>query len=125
MVDEKNEGYSLDLEGIEDWMKQFITDPFFDGSEDGIRLDLFETEHSYIVEATTPGYKKEDLLIEVEKNGLRIQCRNKKINTSRFVTLPVTICRKIIKATYSKDILEITIQKAGEVKNHERNINIK
>jgi HSP20 family molecular chaperone IbpA len=123
MGDDKKEIFLLDIEGLEEWMTQFIT-VHYDVYDDGIRMDLLETDLTYIVEATTPGYKKEEIMIEVEKNGIHFAFRKDKDVTNRFVSLPVSLCRKVIKATYTLDILEITILKSGEVENHIRNIEI-
>lgn len=123
MYEEKKDDFLLEIEGLEEWMEQFIMDPFYD--VDGIRFDLFETELTYIVEATLPGYKKEDIGIEVEKNGLHFKFKKQNdIFLTRFVSLPVSLCKKIIHASFNGNILELTIQKTGEVKEHIRDIKI-
>jgi HSP20 family protein len=122
---DKKEQWVRQLEGLEEWMTQFIIDPILDGCEDGIRMELFETELSFIVEATVPGIKKEDIGIEVEKNGIHFKFKKNNCTTDRFVVLPVSLCKRIIDASYHLEIVELTIQKSGEVKKHIRNIEIK
>jgi HSP20 family protein len=106
----------LEVDGVENWMTQFVIDPFFDGNTDGIRMDLFETESSYIIEAVVLGYCKEDMKIEVAKDGIHIRVNKKGKKTSRFVTLPLSLCKKRINASFENNILEITIQKQGKNK---------
>jgi HSP20 family protein len=106
----------LEIDGVEDWMTQFVIDPFFDGNADGIRMDLFETESSYIIEAVVLGYCKEDMKIEVAKDGIHILFNKNGKKANRFVTLPYALCKKRINASFENNILEIIIQKKGKRK---------
>jgi HSP20 family protein len=104
----------FDVDGVEDWMGQFFIDPFSDGNSDGIRMDLFETESSYIIEAIVSDFKKEDIKIKVVKEGLHIKLKNRSKSASRFIILPFSLCKKKIQASINNDCLEISIQKKGK-----------
>jgi HSP20 family molecular chaperone IbpA len=127
MNEEKKEEKLLELDGVEEWMTQFVIDPFFDGNTDGIKMDLFETESSYIIEAIVPGYKRDDVIIEVVTDGIHIRLTRESIETRRFINLPFSLCKRRITATHVHDILEIVIhkkQKRNTMKPY-RKINIK
>ncbi|MFZ3587801.1 Hsp20/alpha crystallin family protein [Bacillus sp. DJP31] len=118
--DQPQEEMLLEIEGIEEWMNQFVIDPFFDGNTDGIRLDLFETESSYIIEAIVTGYSKEDIIIKVVLDGIHIHLNHSGKETSRFVKLPFSLCKKRIHALFEHEILEITIYKNKKRKTKKR-----
>jgi HSP20 family molecular chaperone IbpA len=111
MDEEKKDEKLLEIDGVEEWMTQFVIDPFLDGNTDGIKMDLFETESSYIIEAIVPGYKKDNLVIKVVKDGIHISLTKDSIETRRFVNLPFSLCERRITATLVHDILEIMIHK--------------
>jgi HSP20 family protein len=111
MDEEKKEERLFDIDGVEDWMTQFVIDPFFDGNTDGIKMDLFETESSYIIEAIVPGYRKDDIVIKVVKDGIYVRLLKDENEIRRFVNLPFSLCERKITATLVHEILEIMIYK--------------
>lgn len=111
MDEEKKEDKLLDVDGIEEWMTQFVIDPFLDGNADGIRMELFETDSSYIIEAIVPGFHKHEIMIKVVKDGIHIYFVKKGTETRRFVNLPLSLCKKRITASLEHNILEIMIHK--------------
>ncbi|WP_246939589.1 Hsp20/alpha crystallin family protein [Bacillus pinisoli] len=116
MNDETKDDILLEVDGVEEWMAQFVMDPFFDGNIDGFRMDLFETDSSYIIEAIVPQYSKDNITIKVVKGGLHVIFKKLNKNTTRFITLPFSLCRKKIQATINHDRLEICIPKKGKRK---------
>lgn len=95
-------------------------------------LDLSETEEAYIVEATVPGLKSEDLEVTVENNLLTIKGEIKheseetKRNYHRIerrygsfqrqINLPRMVKADAIKASLEHGVLRLEIPKAEEVK---------
>ena len=95
-------------------------------------LDLSETEEAYIVEATVPGLKSEDLEVTVENNLLTIKGEIKheseetKRNYHRIerrygsfqrqISLPRLVKADAIKASLEHGVLRLEIPKAEEVK---------
>ncbi|MFT4416837.1 Hsp20/alpha crystallin family protein [Fredinandcohnia humi] len=122
----------LPIEGLEDWMRQFFDDPFtsyLDAYQ--FRVDLFETQHEYIIEAELPGYQPEQVRLKVKDDTVNIQitkCNEPPIDNivaERIVTLPFELERKKIEALYRNDILEIFIKKQGKRKKKKKHIRIK
>lgn len=111
------------ISGIEEWMTQFFTDPFTSLlDEQTFRVDLFETNDDYIVEAElNEQIQTEDIKIQVShehiiitintKNKLKEKESNEII---RKVTLPYSVEQKEIIATFTNGILEIKISKTLE-----------
>jgi len=108
--------------GVEDWMEQFLEDPFTSMMDHfQFRVDLFETSQEYIVEAELINYKKEHLSVEINGATVIIQAKrptalspdNDKVE--RIVTLPYTLATKDVQARYTNNILEITIKKEGHI----------
>ncbi|WP_456275376.1 Hsp20 family protein [Bacillus sp. AK128] len=114
MNEELNDELLLEVDGVEEWMAQFVIDPFSDGNNDGIRMDLFETESTYIIEAIIKEFNKEEISLRVVKDGLHLILKKNSKKISRFVTLPFSLCKRKIQASLNNECLEITIQKKGK-----------
>ncbi|PKG22393.1 Hsp20/alpha crystallin family protein [Niallia nealsonii] len=107
---------------MEDWLKDFFLDPlttFLDEAE--FRIDVFETENYYIIEALLPPCKKEDLNISAENDALTIMVNcliNRNIEKKqRTVSFPFSIDTKEIQAVLNREILEILISKQAVAKS--------
>ncbi len=92
-------------------------------------VDVYETESEVIVEAELPGYKRDQIQLEIIGNQLRITVtdsmiheeKNDKTNyqnkeqsfqkMERIVTLPFTISEKDTTASFNDGILKISIPK--------------
>ncbi|WP_273127303.1 Hsp20/alpha crystallin family protein [Bacillus weihaiensis] len=104
----------LNIKGIEEWMSQFFTDPFTSLlDEETFRIDLFETNEEYIIEAQVG----EDVCIEhvmVYTNQERVII-NLSLEESeskiREIRLPICIHNKKITANLTNGILEVIISK--------------
>ena len=93
-------------------------------------VNIKETEKDYQLEMATPGLKKEDLKMELNKDILTISSEQKQekeetkenyshrefsySSFSRSFTLPKTVNTEAITAKYENGILEITIPKKEE-----------
>lgn len=124
MDEEKKNEMLSEIDGLEEWMNQFVIDPFFDGNIDGFRMDLFETESSYIIEAMIPKFNREDLKIQVKKDGIHLYLYKKGKEYHRFIELPFSLCKKLITATFKHHVLEIKINKKGKRRKTVRTIKI-
>ncbi|WP_159439911.1 Hsp20/alpha crystallin family protein [Bacillus sinesaloumensis] len=116
--------------GLEDWMKQFLDDPYL-LDDYQFRIDLFETQNEYIIEAELSGYQPEQIQLNVENDTFRIKLTdcvkppNDTVLTERVVTLPFELEKKKIEALFRNEILEIYIKKNGKRKKKKNNIKIK
>lgn len=95
-------------------------------------LDLSETPEAYVVEASVPGLKPEDLDITIENNVLTIkgemrqstQDKNRNYHRverrygsfQRSIGLPTSVKADAVSATLEHGILRLDIPKAEEVK---------
>lgn len=121
-MNEKKKANPMNINGIEEWMTQFFIDPFTTLlDETTFRVDLFETNDEYIIEAELgENIVKEDIHIEVKREKLIISIIDNK-NTqvedenkcSRSITLPFSIENKKVVANLLNGILEVKITKKG------------
>ncbi|WP_243291823.1 Hsp20/alpha crystallin family protein [Bacillus sp. FJAT-47783] len=111
----KKQSLPCEIKGIEEWMNQFFQDPFTSFLDDyTFRVDLFETSCEYIVEAHLEDVKREDIMIEINKDRIIIAHSNDEQNRKeRSVVLPFILEDKWIDATYVSPVLEIKIKKEG------------
>lgn len=95
-------------------------------------LDVIERDDAFIVKASLPGVKPEDLDIsyvdntltikgelkeEVQQEGERYHLRERRFGQfMRSITLPVAIDPDKIEAVYENGVLTLTLPKAEEVK---------
>lgn len=117
----------MNIDGIEEWMTQFFTDPFTTLlDEHTFRVDLFETSEEYIIEAelgetikkeniqiTTCNEKIKILVCPDKNNQDKEQSNNDEL--SRNIKFPFIVEEKVIKATLVNGILEIKICKDGQL----------
>lgn len=82
-------------------------------------IDLYEDEANYYVKVECPGFKKEDLKVEVEDNLLTIQGSRKTENSSasfeRRVELSTETDPEKISGEYKDGVLTVTLSKKREV----------
>lgn len=132
------------------------SNPFFNDVFDSILNDRFiadkltnrtpavniaETENNFQIELATPGLKKEDFKINLDKNVLTVSAEkkaeenteNKKFSKreysynsfSRSFTLPDSADHTNIDADYTDGVLKLTVAKREEAKFHSREIAVK
>lgn len=106
----------------------------------GLALDLVENEDDYVIKASVPGIAPDDLEITLSDNTLTIsgefkqdeevkeeqyRLRERRYgNFRRSVTLPTSVDREAIDASYDAGILTLQIPKAEEVKPKRISIHI-
>ena len=102
------------------------------------RMDISETDESYLLEVDVPGMKPEDIDITVDDGTLRIrgQRRREKSDSKyhkversygffeRDVSLPADAEEEQIKAKFSDGVLKLTIQRNRQAENGARTITI-
>ena len=95
-------------------------------------VDILESKEAYVLRAEVPGMKKENFNVELKENTLTLSGERKREELadgveyrrvervsgkfSRAFTLPETVDRDGIKASYRDGILEIRVPKAEEAK---------
>lgn len=101
----------------------------FPGSQQGIRVDLFETDDEYQLTADVPGYGKKDIKLDVSDDILTITAQKEAskeedkgewhfrertaMNASRSMRLPDSVNVDAIKASFPKSdgVLRVTLPK--------------
>lgn len=115
----KNEDQSCDHDKIEKWLENYFLDPltsYYDQTQ--FRIDLYETDKEWIVEALLPDFSSSDIKVYVEDKKLFITGKRcsfsvdqVQINRSRSIEFPFQVnCHKIM-ATFHNGILEVFISK--------------
>jgi HSP20 family protein len=113
-------------------MDNTLTDDREVTSEWGLPLDVVEDENDYLVKASLPGVRPDDLEITYNKGMLTIKgeikdesettkgqyhLRERRYGTfSRSISLPTTVKPEDIQANYKDGILELHLPKTEEVK---------
>ena len=109
------------------------------GMQQGLPVNVSETETSIVVEAHLPGFKKEDVNIQISGNSVEIYARKKSAkeqkgrgfyiqeagssSVSRSFKLPADVEADSAKAKLEDGVLVIKMSKAR--KGNRRNIGIK
>jgi HSP20 family protein len=110
--------------GIRPLMREFEREP-------SIKMDVSETEGSYVVKAEIPGVNKDDIHISVDGNLVSISAEVKKekeekkgenvIRSERYfgkVSRSFTLANEVdadkVQAKYADGVLEVTMQKQSK-----------
>ena len=113
-----------------------FNDLFEDGIKSTVRwnpaMDILESNDAYILRAELPGFKKEDLNVEVKDGTLTLSGERKpeelpegvqyrsveRVNGKfvRSVIMPETVNAEGIQANYKDGVLEIHVPKAEKAK---------
>lgn len=131
---------------IQNWMNtfdDFFKEPFANLlPAQSFRVDLYETDAAFIVEAELPGIAKEQIKVEPLGDGLRISIESKEYqetrndkqkyykqersyaSTSRTIKLPYHFSMKDVKGKYENGILAIKIPKVNRIRNDANYIDI-
>lgn len=122
---------------IQNWMNtfdDFFKEPFANLlPAQSFRVDLYETDDAFIVEAELPGVKKDQIKVEPLGDGLRISIESKSYeeerndkqkfykqersytSSSRIIKLPYHFSMENVKGKYANGILEIKIPKDDRI----------
>jgi HSP20 family molecular chaperone IbpA len=122
MMNTNNEDQSFDNDAIEKWLENYFLDPltsYYDQTQ--FRIDLYETDREWIVEALLPEFRSSDitvyvedkkLFITVEKDAFSVdQVQN---NRKRSIEFPFQVNCHTIIATFHNGILEVFISKSDK-----------
>jgi HSP20 family protein len=104
------------------------------------KIDIWEDEEKYVVEAELPGFDKKDIEVNITDDILTIKATRKKEEEKkdknyyyaersygefvRSVRLPSEVDKKAIKAKYNNGVLELTLPKTKEAKEKTTKIEI-
>jgi len=104
------------------------------------KVDIYETDESYVLNAELPGLKKEDIQIDLNDNTLTLKGERKfeeKVEKDNYVrversygsftrsfVLSDNVNPENIKATYKDGVLEVTLPKKEEAKPKEIKVEI-
>lgn len=104
------------------------------------KVDVYETEESYVLKAELPGLKKEEIQIDLNDNTLTLKGEKKfdeKVEKENYVrvessygafvrsfTLSDNVNAENISANYKDGILEVTLPKKEEAKPKEIKVEI-
>ena len=118
------------VKGFQELLEVMLSNPFMSYLDyDSVRIDLFETEQSFIVEAELLGYHPKDIIVQIQADHLQLTAKkyclrefhDEKQGTlareqmeesvERTIDFPFSLLNKKITATFSNEILEITISK--------------
>lgn len=123
--DNKKPSYSLDE--MEKWLEYFFRDPFtayLDQTQ--FRIDIFDTESHFILEALLPASSASDIKVTIEQSSVKIFGQTKAgKERSRTVELPFIVVKKDVTAFFKDAILEIYISKQKLGSGLNRDIPIK
>ncbi|AZB43057.1 hypothetical protein CEF21_12495 [Bacillus sp. FJAT-42376] len=117
MNDPKQSG-SSDFEGLDQWLAQFLDDPFAGGSSHSFRTDVYETSSQYIIEADLSDLFPACIKVIKGDQCLTIQtyCR-KKMEKEALVFLPFCLSKREMSASYADGILEVFIRKNEDLEH--------
>lgn len=113
---------SFNVEKMDKWLENYFLDPlttFYDQTH--FRIDLYETDKSWIVEAQLSDYSSSEITVYVEDMKLRISgIRNTlspkidKQTRTRTIEFPFMVNTQKIAASFQNGILEVTISKSDK-----------
>ncbi|MBA2870988.1 HSP20 family molecular chaperone IbpA [Anoxybacillus calidus] len=113
---------------FEKWLEILLADPFTDYLDETIfRVDVFETEEHYIIEANLPLCTVNQIKVKCHNNTAIIQAYEQNNDyKERSVQLPFTLTDRDVRAYFENDILEVRISKdtIDKCKENVRNIRV-
>jgi HSP20 family protein len=133
---------------LSDAVESFIADDWFNSmasaeccTADALALDVYETDDAFVVKASLPGVKPEDLDVHVEDNVLTVRGEAKeeeKVENARYhwqerwfgefersVRLPSQVAADKVEANLKDGVLTINVPKAEEAKPRKVSVNVK
>ncbi|MEK1832269.1 Hsp20/alpha crystallin family protein [Priestia megaterium] len=65
------------VKGFQELLEVMLSNPFMSYLDyDSVRIDLFETEQSFIVEAELLGYHPKDIIVQIQADHLQLTAKN-------------------------------------------------
>ena len=121
-------------------LSSFQRDGLFGNWQGEFPIDLYQEKDAFVIRAELPGFRKEDVSVEVA-NGVLTVTGHQKTETksdkkeanvatqerrvSRAITLPEHLQLDKIKAAYENGVLKVTLPKSEEVKPKQIAIEVK
>ncbi|OIK13254.1 heat-shock protein Hsp20 [Bacillus sp. MUM 116] len=128
-MNRKKNDHCYDLDQMEKWLENYFLDPltsYCDMTQ--FRIDLYETEKDWIVEAVLDDYKAADLSVKVEDMKLIITALKhpsaSNVRKERTIDFPFPIKNQKVCASFENGILEIFISKIEKGKGNNRFITL-
>jgi HSP20 family molecular chaperone IbpA len=120
----KNNKKPFQTDEVEKWLESFFLDPFTSILDQTLfQVDIFETDTELIIEALLPHFHSNEISVYLEGSQVRIKAGiPPKSTKERTITFPFNINTQKISAAFSNEILEITISKVYQERQHNRNI---
>lgn len=118
-MDKEHPKKPFESKEMEDWLDSFFLDPFTTYLDETVfRIDLYESESAFIVEALLLNIEKENIDLSISKNELQIKVTQfdkhppyKSHIKVRTVKFPFLIEKMKMDASFEQEILEIKIYK--------------
>lgn len=126
------------MEILREEMERMLEEPFFRPVRERvglIPLDMYETDNDLVVKASLPGFRPEDIQVNLTGNTLSIRGERKEereakeenyyrreMRRGRFhreVTLPFAVQPDQAQANYENGVLTLRLPKAAEVRGKE------
>lgn len=113
----KKEVQHIDFDLVERWLENYCLDPLT--SQDDLtqfRIDLYETENEWIVEALLNEFNSSEIKVFVEDKKLVISA-GKQSDSSKFqkrirsINFPFQVINQDVNANFTNGILEVFISK--------------
>ena len=115
----EEEDQSYDLQQMEKWLENYFLDPlttYLDQIQ--FRIDLYETNKKWIVEALLSHYEASEITVFAENEKLIIKAKktlphpkNQEEVRARTIAFPFPVVNQKITASFHSGILEVTIAK--------------
>jgi HSP20 family molecular chaperone IbpA len=110
---------SVDFERVDKWLKEYFLDPHTTHCDQTqFRIDLYETDENWIVEAVLNDYKSAEITVKLENSKLIITAQKYNHNVSsrfqkrvRTIDFPFLIIDHHVIASFLNGVLEIFISK--------------
>jgi HSP20 family molecular chaperone IbpA len=109
----------IDFDLVEKWLENYCLDPLT--TQDDLtqfRIDLYETDQEWIVEALLNEYNSSEIKVFVEDNKLIITAADKSSTPTsqqkrvRTIQFPFQVINQKVTANYINGILEVLISKS-------------
>lgn len=110
---------SIDFELVERWMKNYFLDPLTSLCDyTQFRIDLYETEEAWIVEAVLNEYRSSEISVKLEDMRLIISAEKHSYSSRdshpkriRTIDFPFSIIDHKVSAAFDNGVLEVFISK--------------
>lgn len=126
MCSNQNNGPFDPEDELEKWLETLFLDPttsILDQTE--FRVDLYDSETEMIIEALLPNYSSTDITVFLDVKQVNIKaCKSSNQTKERTVTFPFIINSQKVTASFSNEILEISISKKHQVQQGNRYITL-